>query len=142
MGAFQKAVVKAGTPFSMRQVFSCEVNKAKQTWINNLVNKGKTPGDVCIFADAQDMGGHTARCIVHNMESVVEPVDLLIVGTSCKDMSRVNSNMKKVKDAPVLSKKTTPGRVGQPLTCCRTGLSLVGRSHLPAPSRVPNHDLA
>ena len=117
LDAFQKAVVKSGTPFSIKQRFSCEVNKAKQTWINNLVNKGNHPGDVCIFADAQDMRGSTAKCVAHNKECTVEPVDLLIVGTSCKDMSRASTQVKAMRGTPVLSKQHSLGGSASAFFC-------------------------
>ena len=43
----------------------------------------------CEFA-AEDLGQETAECWVHGRFCLVPSVDLLIVGTSCKDMSRAN----------------------------------------------------
>ena len=45
---------------------------------------------VCVFRDILQMGDQTAECAVHNRRCAIPAVDLLILGTSCKDMSRAN----------------------------------------------------
>ena len=50
---------------------------------------------VCVFRDIQDMGKSSADCIAHNQRCAVPAVDVLVIGTSCKDMSRANPSAPK-----------------------------------------------
>ena len=50
---------------------------------------------VCLFRDIQDMGKPVADCVVHNQPCPVPTVDLLVIGTSCKDMSKANPSAPK-----------------------------------------------
>ena len=52
--------------------------------------------DVCIFKDIQDMGACQAPCATHQRQCPIKGVDVLVLGTSCKDLSRCNSGVKKL----------------------------------------------
>ena len=95
--------------WNLRQVFACESNANKRKWIDNLVNA--TPRSLgeplmCIFCDIKDMGEAMSYCHVHGKPCTVPHCDILIVSTSCKDLSNL-SNHKNTE--PVLGKPTSPG---------------------------------
>ncbi|CAE7359426.1 unnamed protein product [Symbiodinium necroappetens] len=46
---------------------------------------------VCIFRNILDMASAEAECVVHKKKCPIPTVDILVVGTSCKDMSRINN---------------------------------------------------
>ena len=46
----------------------------------------------CIYKDICEVGQAEARCWIHGASCRVPSVDLLILGTSCKDMSKANVN--------------------------------------------------
>ncbi len=45
----------------------------------------------CIFEDITELWEGEAKCSVHEQKCEVPAVDLLVIGTSCKDLSRMNS---------------------------------------------------
>ena len=68
----------------------------------------------CVFCDITTMGQVMAPCVSHGphgSECYVPAVDLLIVGTSCKDLSKANPN--KAKNKNVLSQTTSRGGSAQ-----------------------------
>ena len=67
--------------------------------------------DVCIFSNLQDMASHEAPCWQHKKKCPVRGVDLLIVGTSCKDLSRANSSAGAA--GPAFSHENTRGGSAQ-----------------------------
>ena len=70
------------------------------------------PDDLpCIFHDIQDLNKAQAPCWEHNGFCNVPAVDLIIVGTSCKDMSRANPNP--VRSELVLSQASSKGGSAQ-----------------------------
>lgn len=102
--------------FKLEHVFSCEANAEKRKWIHataslaepalrslacercgeplpeldlqSLLQAAEAP---CVFNDILDMCAAQAECWEHGPGKChVRSVDLLIVGTSCKDMSRAN----------------------------------------------------
>ena len=91
------------------QVFACEIDPAKRSWIHSVVNAHRTAlgqGLVCIFTDISSLGSDAARCHTHGRLCRVPGCDVLVVGTSCKDLSKMTSNKFK---HPVLSMQTSPG---------------------------------
>ena len=66
--------------------------------------------DVCIFRNIADLGNEVADCVTHNKPCAVPAVDLLIIGTSCKDMSRANNSAPK---GPVLKMDASKGGSAQ-----------------------------
>ena len=46
----------------------------------------------CIFEDITQLEEGEAKCCVHNQLCPVKSVDLLCIGTSCKDLSKLNAN--------------------------------------------------
>lgn len=104
-----KAVEKAWPDVVLKQVFACEKDPAKRNWICNLVNSGHTASgqdQVCIFQDICDLGNEMAQCHTHGRMCKVPGCDFLVVGTSCKDLSKMNNT--KFKE-PVLAMHTSPG---------------------------------
>ena len=90
--ALQKAYRKQGVDVTFTQAFACEIEEAKRQWIHSVVNGGKKSSDmICIFMDACDLHKPRAQCWTHGRECSVCTVDILVVGTSCKDMSKANA---------------------------------------------------
>ena len=52
-----------------------------------------------------------APCVVHGKDCALAPVDILVVGTRCKDMSRCSTYFKQSR--PVLSREWSPGGSAQ-----------------------------
>ena len=83
--------------------FSCESDKRKRAWIKNVLESGPlfhTEGaasDGCVFQNILDMGNRVARCDRHQADCEVGHVDVLVLGTSCKDLSRANSSVDRQK---------------------------------------------
>ena len=65
----------------------------------------------CIFKDIGDMSHAQAFCEVHNKECPVKSVDLLFIGTSCKDLSRANGHVDRTR--PVLAEAVSRGGSAQ-----------------------------
>ena len=65
----------------------------------------------CVFCDITHMGGQLAKCVTHGSECYVPSVDVLLVGTSCKDLSKANPN--KAKQKNVLSQASSRGGSAQ-----------------------------
>ena len=89
--AMQEAYKKVGSDVRFQQSFACEVNDEKRQWIRAMCGP-----DVCIFKDIQDMGARQAPCAAHQRQCPIKGVDVLVLGTSCKDLSRCNSGEKKL----------------------------------------------
>lgn len=93
--AMEAALAKHGQPVSFRQAMACELNPEKRAWIASVLGqrlglgpRPEFPDAVCIFENIEQMRDSTAQCATHGCACPVPHVDLLIVGTSCKDMSR------------------------------------------------------
>ena len=107
--ACAQAMEETGLPVTFQHAFSCESNKAKRSWIADVLCKGQvfnsdmhetfaTHAEVgCIFEDIKDMGSEMSKCSLHGKECPVPSVDCLFIGTSCKDLSRANSSVDKSK---------------------------------------------
>ena len=65
----------------------------------------------CRFCDITDMGSRMSKCMAHGDKCFVPHVDLLVVGTSCKDLSKANPNKSKNKN--VLQQSTSRGGSAQ-----------------------------
>ena len=63
---------------------------------------------MCIFIDILHMGQRTAFCETHNGQCEVPGVDILLVSTSCKDLSWLSAAARTFTDL-VLSMDTSPG---------------------------------
>jgi site-specific DNA-cytosine methylase len=91
-------------------LFSCEIDPGKRTWIDALVNtecRANTQRLVCIFGDITQMGNTTQYCYAHKKKCPIPDVQILLVSTSCKDLSRLAHNAPNAP--PVLSLQTSPG---------------------------------
>ena len=65
----------------------------------------------CRFCDITDMGNRMSKCTAHGDKCFVPHVDLLVVGTSCRDLSKANPN--KSKNQNVLQQATSRGGSAQ-----------------------------
>jgi len=104
-----KALEHAWPDVNLRQVFACEKDASKRDWIDKLVNAERAASGqelVCIFEDICDLGSEVAQCHTHGRLCKVPSCDVLVVGTSCKDLSKM-SNIKFKQ--PVLAMHTSPG---------------------------------
>lgn len=104
-----EAIMTAWPDVELRQVFACESNAGKRDWIDNTINSKRTAlaqDSVCIFKDISDMKGDAAPCHTHGRSCPVPGCDILVVGTSCKDLSRLSTTRLK---QPVLSLHESPG---------------------------------
>ena len=98
-------------PLQLEQLFACESVAIKRKWIHHVVNVprlAKGQQAVCIFIDILHMGQATAYCETHDKHCVVPGVDVLIVSTSCKDLSMLSSAARNFSE-PVLGMTTSPG---------------------------------
>ena len=115
MNALSDAFEEAKMDVTLVHKFSCESDKCKRQWIRSVVANGtathsRSEQD-CLFQDIADMGNSEAWCDVHTGRPCqIPPVDVLMIGTSCKDMSKLNSvDRKKL----VLSQATSKGGSAQ-----------------------------
>ena len=98
ISAAQQAFEESGKGVVFQQKFACEITEDKRKWIDLVINtkrrqKGEDP--ICIFCDIQHMGEATAKCWVHKTDCRVPDVNILVVSTSCKDLSRMSRQGKK-----------------------------------------------
>jgi len=102
----------------MSHVFSCEKDAEKRKWIAcasflaaDTVQRASSQSqqaahaaaagracchtrlaEPCLFVDIATLGQPEAECATHRKKCLVPEVDLLVLGTSCKDMSKANPN--------------------------------------------------
>ena len=98
-------------PLKLEQLFACESVAIKRKWIHHVVNVPRLANGhqgICIFCDIQHMNQSAAYCETHDKQCVVPDVDILIVSTSCKDLSLLSSAARKFNE-PVLGMTTSPG---------------------------------
>ena len=117
VAALNQLFEEEGSSFKLEHVFSCEFSPEKRKWIHassvlaepacaklativesrrvpdlDLESLCKAPDAPCVFFDILEMGAAKADCWEHVPSKCSVPgVNLLIVGTSCKDMSRQNA---------------------------------------------------
>ena len=99
-------------PLEMRQLFACESDTMKRRWIDEHINSQRRAESrrlLCIFRDIKDMDGSKAYCETHQRKCTVPDVDLLLVSTSCKDLSKLARRNQTQCDRPVLAMQTSPG---------------------------------
>ena len=139
LGALNQLFEENGSTFRLQHAFSCEVAAEKRKWIHASSalaepacarifarEAGKPEPDVdwaavlaaanadapCVFFDICEMGAAQADCWEHGPGTCCVPsVDLLIAGTSCKDMSRANSST--ARNQLVFSAETSKGGSAQ-----------------------------
>ena len=94
-----------------RQLFACESESKKQAWIFHIINHERQQAGqplICIFCDALDMGKGQAKCYTHGgTHCPVPDVDILILSTSCKDLSCLSKH--KSSPVAVLGLQRSPG---------------------------------
>ena len=81
-----------GLRLKFKHSFSCKSNEEKRKWIAQVLGGlGADFEGGCIFTDITEMWKGETKCSLHDRQCEVPGVDLLIIGTSCKDLSRLNS---------------------------------------------------
>ena len=93
-----------------RQLFACESDPKKQPWVFHIINRDRKQAGlplICIFCNALDMGKDKATCYTHGCDCPVPDVDVLILSTSCKDLSCLSKH--KSSCVAVLGLQTSPG---------------------------------
>ena len=106
---FAKKAEPSNKSLQLRQVFACESDKTKQQWIDHVINaprKSRGEDTICIFEDITHMGGGEAYCYAHKCTCRIPHCNILVVSTSCKDLSNLSSNR---SNKPVLAKPESPG---------------------------------
>ena len=93
------------------QLFACESDPKKQPWVFHIINRDRQQANlplVCIFCNALEMGNDTAKCYTHGgRQCPVPDVDILILSTSCKDLSCLSKH--KSSSVAVLGLQHSPG---------------------------------
>ena len=98
-------------PLQLEQVFAYENVAVKKKLIHHVVNvprQAKGQKEICIFIDILHMGQRTAYCETHDKECEIPDVELLLVRTSCKDLSLLSSAARNFTE-PVLDMDTSLG---------------------------------
>lgn len=127
--ALQAMYSGVGLDVAFMQAFACESNAEKRKWINMVLSSSTCkPEEVCIFKDIAHLGAGVADCATHDRPCPVTYVDILVVGTSCKDVSSLSSGRRTTTGQLVLSQEWTPGGSAQTFR----GLIAYVRTHRPA----------
>ena len=116
MNALNDAFREAKMDVTLVHKFSCESEKRKRQWIRSVVASGGAAHSMseqaCLFHDIADMGNSEAWCDVHTGRPCQIPsVDILVIGTSCKDLSKLNASVDRKK--LVVSQTTSKGGSAQ-----------------------------
>lgn len=126
--ALQDMYSKAGLDVQFTQAFACESNAEKRRWIHKVVANG-SGHRLCIFKDITHLGAGVSDCATHDCPCPVPYVDMLVVGTSCKDVSSLSSARRTSTGKLVLATEVSPGGTAQTvrgliayLRDCRPGL--------------------
>ena len=82
--------------------FTCELAPKKQEWLLSA-----THANTCCFTNIIDMKQEQAYCARHLKNCKIPRVNIIIVGLSCKDLSKMNINAKKHKS--ILSQQVSAG---------------------------------
>lgn len=67
----------------------------------------------CLFTDICDMGKEMATCSCHGSKCFTPSVDILVVGTSCKDLSKANPNKRKDSEQATFTQSHSRGGSAQ-----------------------------
>ena len=101
-----------GLKVRFEHTFSCESNKDKRKWIAQVLDGlGPSFDRGCIFEDITELWEGTSKCLIHDQKCDVKGVGLLVIGTSCKDLSRLNSSRSTA--TAVLQQETSKGGSAQ-----------------------------
>ena len=104
--AMNKALSQFNVDVRFTHKFSCESDKRKRAWIKTVLESGPlftkdqaeaAGSNGCISQNILDVGQKVARCERHQADCEVCHVDVLVLGTSCKDLSRANSSVDRQK---------------------------------------------
>jgi site-specific DNA-cytosine methylase len=111
LGSLVRAYAMQGIDLKFRHVFSCECKKPLHEWIAGIFQEcGVDSG--CLFSRAEEMGQELAYCVKHGKKCRVPSANLVIAGTSCKDISRASS-VYKGSDNLVMELETSVGGSAQ-----------------------------
>ncbi|CAE7946113.1 unnamed protein product [Symbiodinium sp. KB8] len=124
MAAINKACSEMGLGVKFKHVFSCESKAEKREWISQVFchDADETDADDyydgwCIFEDLLALSegeAGEAKCATHDGMCEVKSVDLLVLGTSCKDLSKQQPDRSQLgANGPVLAQPTSRGGSAQ-----------------------------
>ena len=137
MEAVNLALQRFDVSLTLKHCFSCEINPKKREWIKSVLAAGhvfsgsQSESDPCgsafhelgcVFTDILELKESEAPCAMHSpgrkckgrfvhAACAVQSVDVLVIGTSCKDLSRANSSVDRTR--LVLSEETSKGASAQ-----------------------------
>ena len=97
--------------FQFKQMFACEIKPKKRKWIDAIINTQRRQVGkplICIFGDMRKMDAEVAWCETHRNFCKVPVVSILVVSTSCKDLSPLNHSPMS-NQQPILSQRKSPG---------------------------------
>ena len=86
--------------FNLR--FTCESMLKKQEWLCKVTSKS-----CCCFCNITDLRNELAYCVHHQGLCYVPRVNLIVVGLSCKDISKMNIHS--AKHRSIMQDPTSPG---------------------------------
>ena len=92
-------------------MFACEIDPDKRKWVDIIVNVERRASSlplVCIFCDIQDMCKVRAPCSTRQASCLVTHCNVLVVSTSCKDLSPL-CHARSKRSEPVLSRHSSQG---------------------------------
>ena len=72
--------------------FSCEIEKTKRSFIQQMHDHWAPNSDACLFTDVLHLGQQTCQCVVHRKKCPVPSVDVLSFCASCKDFSKMRGD--------------------------------------------------
>ena len=109
--AIAAAFKARGIKLIFKHLFSCEILPSKQEWIMGAFEEGNVE-EGCLFERAEDLGQEYAQCVKHERKCRVPHAEVVIAGTSCKDLSRANPTNNKGKPC-VLTQEFSQGGSAQ-----------------------------
>jgi site-specific DNA-cytosine methylase len=93
MQAIAASMDKRGLRLEVEHSFSCEIDKDKQTFLKKNFTMGALFNDVC------ELGQEMAKDVQSGKQvPVPSGLDVLLAGFSCKDLSGMNTNRKKLEE--------------------------------------------
>ena len=100
--ALEEAYQQYAPRFEVSYAFNCESDKGKRQWGKKLhgLCPGSSPARHCMFTDIACLQHGTAECDEHEGPCKVQPVDVFVCATSCKDFSRANPKKQKRGQLP------------------------------------------
>ena len=102
---------ETGRDITLVQVFASESNHHKRDWIKSVVKKS-----LCIFNDCSHCHRSHAACSQHDRLCSIVGCDVLVMGFSCKDLSRQNTSRSNNQRVP--AEETSRGASATTFNAC------------------------